>query len=145
MRSCDKGVRRLLSILPGAIGAKEVLRSARAQRALREWDGVVGPLLATKSAPERFDRGTVWVAVDGSAWAQELRMLAPKILAKLADISDDRYLFKEIRFGVRPVKKKLFQPDESRSRFPKRPDLENLTIREIAERRLKKMRDDTDR
>ncbi len=145
MRGGDKRVKRLLSILPGAIGAKQVLRSARAQRALREWDLVVGPLLATKSAPERFDRGTVWVAVDGSAWAQELRMLEPKILVKLADIAEDKYLFKEIRFGVRRLKKPINETPVVRSRFPVRPDLENLTIREIAERRLKKMRDAADR
>jgi hypothetical protein len=145
MRNSDKGVKRLVSILPGAIGAKQVLRSARAQRALRDWGIIVGPLLATKSVPERFDRGTVWVAVEGSAWAQELRMLEPKILEKLADVAEDRYLFKEIRFGVRKIKKPLFETKSTQKRFPYRPDLEGLSIREIAERRLKKMRDAADR
>ncbi|MEQ1823227.1 MAG: DUF721 domain-containing protein [Fimbriimonadaceae bacterium] len=138
-------MKRLLSILPGAIGAKQVLRSARAQRALRDWGIIVGPLLATKSVPERFDRGTVWVAVEGSAWAQELRMLEPKILEKLAEVAEDRYLFKEIRFGVRKVKKPMFEAKATQKRFPSRPDLDNLSIREIADQRLKKMRDAADR
>jgi predicted nucleic acid-binding Zn ribbon protein len=132
-------MKRLLAILPDAIARKEVLRAARAQRALRAWPEAVGNLLATKSAPERYDKGTVWVAVEGSAWAQELRMLAPAILGKLAEISGDPYLFKELRFGVRAVKKKAKDADQTRSRFPRRPDLEPLTIREIADRRIKKM------
>lgn len=129
-------MRRLLSVLPDAVGRKEVLRAARAQKALREWPQAVGSLLSTKSVPERYDKGTVWVAVEGSAWAQELRMLTPVILAKLSEIAGDPYLFKELRFGVRPLKKKAGDADGQRSRFPRRPDLERLSIREIADRRL---------
>lgn len=132
-------MKRLFSILPDAIGRKEVLRAARAQKALRAWPEAVGTLLSTKSVPDKYDKGILFVAVEGSAWAQELRMLAPTILAKLSDISGDPYLFKELRFGVRPMKKKLYGEDATRSRFPKRPDLAPLSIREIAERRVKLM------
>lgn len=132
-------MKRLFAILPDAVGRKEVLRAARAQKALRAWPEAVGNLLSTKSVPERFDKGTVWVAVEGSAWAQELRMLTPVILAKLADISGDPYLFKELRFGVRNGKGKKTDEEKTRARFPKRPDLAPLTIREIADRRVKLM------
>jgi len=132
-------MKRLLSILPDAVQRKEVLRAARAQKALRAWPEVVGSLLSTKSLPERYDKGTVWVAVEGSAWAQELRMLTPTILARLADISGDPYLFKELRFGVRKMKPDTRKAEPGRSRFPRRPDLEPLSIAEIAERRLRLM------
>lgn len=132
-------MKRLLSILPDAVNRKEVLRAARAQKALKAWPEAVGSLLSTKSYPERYDRGTVWVAVEGSAWAQELRMLTPAILAKLANISGDPYLFKELRFGVRKRKPESSEKESTRSRFPRRPDLEPLSIRQIAERRIKLM------
>lgn len=132
-------MKRLLAILPDAVQRKEVLRAARAQKALRAWPEAVGSLLSTKSHPERFDKGTVWVAVEGSAWAQELRMLTPTILARLAEISGDPYLFKELRFGVRKLKPAAKKAEPGRSRFPRRPDLEQLSIAEIAERRIKIM------
>lgn len=128
-------MKRLFSILPDAVNRKEVLRAARAQKALKAWPEAVGSLLSTKSSPEKYDKGTVWVAVEGSAWAQELRMLAPVILGKLAEISGDPYLFKELRFGVRKLNTAASK-EKIRARFPRRPDLEPLTIREIAERRI---------
>ena len=74
---------------------------ARAQRAFRRWPEVVGPFLATRSWPDRFSRGTVWVAVEGSSWAQELRMLKGQILSRLREVAADRALFQDVRFGVR--------------------------------------------
>ena len=132
-------MKRLLYVLPDAINRKEVLRAARAQKAMRSWPEVVGSLLSTKSKPERYDKGTVWVAVEGSAWAQELRMLTPVILARLADIAGDPYLFKEVRFGVRKFKPDTGNSEKERSRFPRRPDLIPLSIREIADRRIEIM------
>lgn len=96
-------MKRLSEILPGALGKPEVLRAARAMRALRRWDAVVGSTLAAKSAPDRFDHGVVWVAAAGSAWAQELRMRREAILAKLNAVAGEPSLFRDIRVCVGPV------------------------------------------
>lgn len=122
-----------------AIGRDEVLRAARAQRVLREWDSIVGPGLAEKSHPDRYDRGTVWVSVQGSAWAQELRMIKDRILQKLADKSGEPSLFIDLRFGVRPLPAKDAQEVNVEKDKPKPPraDKTGLSIREIAEQRLK--------
>ena len=96
-------MRQLGHMLGGAIAQAEVLRAARAQRALRHWPQVVGPGLASRSHPERYERGTVWVAVEGSAWAQELRMIKDVIIDRLEQHAGERGLFIDVRFGVRPL------------------------------------------
>jgi hypothetical protein len=93
----------------------------------------VGPLLAERSWPDRFSKGTVWVAVQGSAWAQELRMMKDVILERLAKRAGDDGLFKDVRFGVRPPRKLEPEPPPP-TPAPERQ--EDLSIREIAARRL---------
>lgn len=134
-------MRKLSHVLPEAIARREVLKAARAQKVLREWPEIVGAALAAKSQPDRFDKGTVWVCVQGSAWAQELRMLEPQILAKIAKVSGDPDLVRHLRFGVREPRE---QPPglDTQHRTPPDPELEHLSIREIKERRLAKWKDE---
>jgi predicted nucleic acid-binding Zn ribbon protein len=101
-------MKRLSEILPGALGKPEVLRAARAMRALRRWDAVVGATLAAKTTPDRFDHGVVWVSAAGSAWAQELRMRREAVLAKLNVLAGEPSLFRDMRVCVGPV-----QPEPS--------------------------------
>lgn len=127
-------------VLPKAIGRDEVLRCAAAQRVLRSWPEIVGEGLAGRSHPDRYGKGTVWVAVQGSAWAQELRMRKELILDRLRERCGDPSLFTDIRFGVRPL------PTAQSDAAPAASDSEplahdtSLTIREIAERRLARLR-----
>ncbi|MBX3118463.1 MAG: DUF721 domain-containing protein [Fimbriimonadaceae bacterium] len=132
-------MRRIKHVLNESFMQEEVVRTARAQTCLRRWVEVVGEGLAKRSWPDRYDRGTVWVAVEGSSWAQELRMLKSQILEKLTAMSGERGLFKDVRFGVR----KLYQhealaPEEAPSP-PSEDDREGLSIREIYERRVARM------
>jgi predicted nucleic acid-binding Zn ribbon protein len=134
-------MRKLSHVLPEAIARREVLKAARAQKILRAWPEIVGPVLAAKSQPDRFEQGTVWVCVQGSAWAQELRMLEPQILAKIAKACGDEDLVRELRFGVREPREKL-PGIELNQHTPPDPELKNLSIREIKERRLAKWKDE---
>ena len=115
----------------------EVLRAARALSVLKQWDAVVGSHLAAKSSPDRYERGVVWVSVQGSAWAQEMRMHRETILTQLNSMAEEPGLFVDIRFGVRAVK----TPGsvEPAIEAVELEDLSGLTIREIAERRLAKL------
>lgn len=131
------GLQKLANVFPEAIDRREIVRTARAQRALRDWPAMVGELLASRSQPDRFDRGTLWVSVQGSAWANELRMLAPQILAKIAIATGDPDLVTELRFGVREPREKL-PGMETRERIVPDPELEHMSIKDIKERRLKK-------
>ena len=126
----------------------------------------MGELLATKSVPDRYDKGTVWVATQGSAWAQELRLMKPQLLERMEAMAGERGMFVDVRFGVRPPREHAFLEEEPRTRearvegpspfdgrvplrdrpavppdpiaaIPKPPQEGSLTIRERAERRLK--------
>jgi hypothetical protein len=125
-----KGIQHLLG---DVVLHKEALRMARAQRVLRDWHLVVGDQLSQYSWPDRFDHGVVWVAVSGSAWAQELRMNKDVLVARLEELSGERGLFRDLRFGVRPLRRPVVY--EAEDEVKDRPD-ENLSIREIAARGL---------
>lgn len=130
-------MKRISALLGDAIKRREVLRAARAQRALREWPEIVGELLAARSHPDRFEQGTVWVSVTGSAWAQELRMREGEILARFAERTGDPHLIVSLRFGVRPLPEEVSW-ERPKARVPD-PELQKMTIREIAERTLAKL------
>ncbi|HWA83229.1 MAG TPA: DUF721 domain-containing protein [Fimbriimonadaceae bacterium] len=134
-------MRSLQGMLRQAIGKEEVLRTARAQRVLREWPAIVGPAMAARSHPERYDHGTVWVAVTGSAWAQELRMIKDVILAKLEERAGETGLFIDVRFGVRPVLQQAEAEKKPAVFAVVADDRGEMSIAEIAERRLRKWRD----
>lgn len=96
-------MRRIAKVLKEALPQQEALRQARASRTLKRWPEVVGKMLSEKSWPDRFEKGTVYVAVSGSAWAQELRMKHSAILKRLAELSEEPGLFQDLRFGVRTL------------------------------------------
>lgn len=115
-------MRHVGRVLPRAVENAEVLRAARAGAVLRRWDEAVGPLLAEKSAPDRYDKGTVWVATQGSAWAQELRLMKPIILERLEEMAGERGMFIDVRFGVRPARAPRGFEIEVPSLPPDRPE-----------------------
>ncbi len=124
-------------LLNSTVIPPEVLKAARAISVMRKWEQVVGKDMANRSWPERYDHGTLWIAVSGSAWAQELRMQKDEILSRLNTIADEPGLFLNARFGVRPLKKKETGPA---AEVPV-SDSEGLSIREIAEKRQQAWRD----
>ena len=124
-------------MLSQAIGKEEVLRTARAQRVLKEWPSIVGPAMAARSHPERFDRGTVWVAVQGSAWAQELRMIKDVIISRLEQAAGETGLFIDVRFGVRPLPD-CVEPEKPQVLAVVEDERGEMSISEIAARRLKR-------
>lgn len=52
---------------------------------LGRWTDLVGPVNAEHSWPEGFAAGVLQVRTDSTAWATNLRMLAPAIVARLND------------------------------------------------------------
>jgi len=129
-------------MLSQAIGREEVLRMARAQAVLKHWPAIVGPAMAERSHPERWDRGTVWVAVEGSAWAQELRMIKDVILSRLEERAGESGLFLDVRFGVRHLPANENAEEEAPVYAVVQDDRAELSIAEIAARRLRNWRKD---
>lgn len=60
-----------------------------AQRVFTDWAGIVGPEVAQHSEVISFDDGEVEVRTDSTAWATQLRLLAPRIVAKLNELMGD--------------------------------------------------------
>lgn len=56
---------------------------------LGRWPSLVGDAVAQHSAPESFAAGVVTVRADSTAWASQLRLLAPMLLARLNDALGD--------------------------------------------------------
>ncbi len=94
-------MKRLQGMLGGALGRPEVLRTARAQIAMRRWPEVVGDALADKTLPDRYDKGTLWVVASGSAWAQEIRLRKEEIVRRMNEVAGEPGLFSDVRVGVR--------------------------------------------
>lgn len=133
-------MRKIERLLEGAIERQETLRGARAWRALRHWNEIVGPLLATRSAPDRYEKGVVWVAVSGSAWSAELRMRQDDILERLRAESGDPSLFVKLRFGIRPFD--LIESPTLPEPLTPRSEPTGESIREIGERLVRKLQDE---
>lgn len=135
-------MKSLKSWVVDAIDRRNVHRSARAHLALKRWPEVVGSAMAARSRPERYEKGTVWVAVSGSAWAQELRMAKDTILERLEECAGERGLFLDVRFGVRDIGARDSQTAPSLDEEAYKEELAGLSIREIAEKRLAKWRNE---
>ena len=99
-------MKRVADLMTGAMEQKEILRTARAQSVLRRWSEIVGAVLAEKAVPERFERGTVWVAATGSAWAQEISLRKELILGRMNDMAGEN-LFLDLRVGAREPRRDL--------------------------------------
>lgn len=52
-------------------------------RVFTDWATIVGPQIAENTKVEHFADGVVHVSARSTAWAKELTMLAPRIVAKL--------------------------------------------------------------
>lgn len=109
-------MRPLDSILKSALPQREVLRQARANKTLRRWNEVVGETLATKSWPERYEQGTIHVCVQGSSWLLELSLRKEQILDKLAVLSGEPGLFKDLRFTDKALPSPPPPPPPQRTR-----------------------------
>lgn len=71
------------------------------------WDTIVGPELAQHVRPESFDDGRLRVRTDSTAWATQMRLLAPKVLARLnEELGEGTVTFVEVAGPVAPSWKK---------------------------------------
>ncbi|RKY52284.1 MAG: hypothetical protein DRP93_08385 [Candidatus Neomarinimicrobiota bacterium] len=75
MRKINSAIDRIVARIAGGNAMLE-------HRALRDWNVVVGKVVAQVSVPVRVVKGTLYVSVKNSTWRQELSMLKPQILKK---------------------------------------------------------------
>jgi len=93
-------MKKLNEMLGDAVGRPDVLKAARAQRVMKDWAAIVGDFLASKSEPDRYEHGVLWVTATGSEWSQEMRLQKASILAKLNTAAGEN-LFTNLRITTR--------------------------------------------
>jgi predicted nucleic acid-binding Zn ribbon protein len=49
------------------------------------WEQIVGDEVAAHCRPDTFEDGVLTVGTDSTAWATQVRLLAPRVLARLSD------------------------------------------------------------
>lgn len=52
--------------------------------AMGRWDSIVGQQVAQHAQPQSFEDGVLTIQADSTAWASQLRLLAPRLLAQIA-------------------------------------------------------------
>lgn len=70
-------------ILPKVLDALGIKKGVEAHKSFIFWDKVVGNQIAKHTKPISVKRGTLFVKVEGSVWANELSLLKGKIIRKL--------------------------------------------------------------
>jgi len=78
MKKISSAVDRIVARI---IGKKALLE----YEAFREWNTVVGGLVAQNSVPKKVEKGVLYVSVKNSTWRQELSMQKTQILTKFKD------------------------------------------------------------
>ena len=73
------------------------------QRVFTDWASIVGPEVASHSQVTGYADGIVHVQTDSTAWATQLRLLAPQLVAKLNEqLGDGAVLRIEVRGPAAP-------------------------------------------
>ena len=90
-------------IIDGWLAKSGFAKRLDVSQVVERWAETVGPQIAAATRAEAVNAdGTLWVRVASSAWANELSLMAPRILAKLNQ--DRRGQIKEIRWLTGGVK-----------------------------------------
>ncbi len=74
---------RLGDVLGELVGNQGWTEKLAAQRVFTDWPKIVGAEVAQHSEVIAFDDAEVEVRTDSTAWATQLKLLAPRIVAKL--------------------------------------------------------------
>lgn len=72
------------SLITGLLADRGWERTAAESGVLARWQQLVGPQIAGHAAPQSLRGGELVLVAESSAWATQLRLLAPRILLRIA-------------------------------------------------------------
>ena len=90
------------SLVEPALRRLRILEQVRAMRALRAYARSCGPRFLERTRAERFQRGTLFIRVESSAWANELVFVREQLLEQLRRVPGGEAV-RELRFSVGPL------------------------------------------
>ncbi|WP_222266738.1 DUF721 domain-containing protein [Modestobacter marinus] len=73
----------LASLVDSLISQQDWTARTKVGSVFGRWDALVGPDIAAHCRPESLSEGELLVVAESTAWATQLRLLAPTILGKL--------------------------------------------------------------
>ena len=76
-------VQSISGVLPALLREMGLEAGIMGWRAVREWPDAVGPQVARRARAVSFQKGTLVVEVDGSAWLQELSILKRDLVRRV--------------------------------------------------------------
>lgn len=79
----DRDPRPFGAVIDDLVAARGWTLPAAAAGAMERWPDIVGPEVAAKTTPESFGEGILVVRAASTAWATQLRLMAPQIVHKL--------------------------------------------------------------
>lgn len=79
------GIRPVGAVLQDLLGERGLSERLHRYRAFSCWKQVVGPQIAAQAQPLRIRDGRLEVRVAHPVWMQQLQLLKPRILARLAE------------------------------------------------------------
>jgi len=120
------GSASLQGLLEQALGNLDLGARVVEQRARRAWEAIAGRVVGGHTRAETVREGTLIVATDTPAWAQELHMRRVEYLAKLETVLG-KGVVTELHF------RSGFRPRRSREAAPRRPADLTLSRREQRE------------
>jgi predicted nucleic acid-binding Zn ribbon protein len=75
----------LTAALGGLLSARGWREKAAVGSVFGHWPDIVGPQLALHTQPVSFESGELTVSADSTAWATQVRLMAPQLLKRLAE------------------------------------------------------------
>ena len=79
----ERDPQRLRDVLSALLAERGWATPVTEARLFADWAGLVGEDIATHCEPVSLRDGELWVAAQSTAWATQLRLMAPNILAVL--------------------------------------------------------------
>jgi hypothetical protein len=139
-RTLTKKPEPLGDILQKVLKKMDVPHKRTDRRIVALWKSAVGPQIASRTLPESFRRGSLYVLVSTTAWLHQLQFLKEEILSKLNELSGQDE-FQRLFFSIGEFPEQ--QPDTVNDRNP--PDLVTQELgkrdRQMMEKSLTAIRD----
>jgi predicted nucleic acid-binding Zn ribbon protein len=82
-RPGDDDPQPLGSLVDSLVAAQDWSERTKVGSVFGRWSAMVGPEIAAHCAPQSLTEGELLVVAESTAWATQLRLLAPSILGKL--------------------------------------------------------------
>lgn len=124
---------RIKQLLGGGLKELNATDVLVAGRIFALWPEAVGPAIAERAHPRFLRQGVLFVEVSSSAWANELSLLKPRLLAKL-EAKLGKGVVKDLRYQVAPTwqERRSANGPEVPAPEPAPPALPALPAQEVA-------------